>query len=334
MNPILSIDVFTVRRVATLAAGTAALVAVLPGGVGGAQTVQSQPSLTSLVARAHQLSNEIDSLGQQIDGLRIQLSHARTEAKVARQAAARDEKSVNSSKAEVAALAAQSYMGLGSDPTLELLTSGNPNAFLNEAATVSELDNNAGLRYTMLHTAQLAAERANTTAQQQIAEATVLQTQLDSKTSVIQQEITKINGSAMQQAMQIFDATGSYPTFTLPTENTIGAIALRYALTRRGDAYIWGAAGPSEFDCSGLVMWSFAQEGIALPHYTGSQWDMGTHVSRADLEPGDLVFFFADISHVGMYVGNGLMVDAPTYGQPVQVQPIDWSAYVGAVRIS
>ena len=334
MNPISSIDVFTVRRVATLAAGTAALVAVLPGGVGGAQTVQSQPSLTSLVAQAHQLSNEIDSLGQQIDGLRIQLSHARTEAKVAKVAAARDEKSVNSSKAEVAALAAQSYMGLGSDPTLELLTSGNPNAFLNEAATVSELDNTAGLRYTLLHTAQLAAERANTTAQQQIAQATTLQTQLDSKTSVIQQEITKINSTAMQQAMQIFDTTGSYPTFTLPTENTVGAIALRYALTRRGDAYVWGAAGPSEFDCSGLVVWSFAQEGISLPHYTGSLWNLGMRVSQTNLEPGDLMFFFADESHVGIYVGNGLMVDAPTYGQPVQVQQIDWSVYDGAVRIS
>jgi cell wall-associated NlpC family hydrolase len=286
------------------------------------------------VAQAHQLSNEIDSLGQQIDGLRIQLSHARTEAKVAKVAAARDEKSVNSSKAEVAALAAQSYMGLGSDPTLELLTSGNPNAFLNEAATVSELDNTAGLRYTLLHTAQLAAERANTTAQQQIAQATTLQTQLDSKTSVIQQEITKINSTAMQQAMQIFDTTGSYPTFTLPTENTVGAIALRYALTRRGDAYVWGAAGPSEFDCSGLVVWSFAQEGISLPHYTGSLWNLGMRVSQTNLEPGDLMFFFADESHVGIYVGNGLMVDAPTYGQPVQVQQIDWSVYDGAVRIS
>jgi cell wall-associated NlpC family hydrolase len=317
-----------------LAAGTAALVAVLPGGIGGAQTVQPQPSLTSLVAQARQLSNEIDSLGQQIDGLRIQLSQARAEAKLAEQAAARDEKSVNSTQIAVAALAAQSYMDLGSDPTLELLTSGNPNAFLNEAATVTELDNNAGLRYTQVHTAQLAAERARTTAEQQIADATTLQTQLNAKTSVIDQEIGKINSSAMEQAMQIFDSTGSYPTFTLPTENTVGAIALRYALTRRGDAYVWGAAGPSQFDCSGLVVWSFAQEGISLPHYTGSLWDLGTHVSEADLEPGDLVFFFADESHVGIFVGNGLMVDAPTFGQPVQVQQIDWSAYVGAVRIS
>ena len=69
-------------------------------------------------------------------------------------------------------------------------------------------------------------------------------------------------------------------------------------------------------------MWAFAQEGIALPHYTGSQWNSGMHVARADLEPGDLVFFGADISHVGIYVGDGLMVDAPNTGEVVRVEPL------------
>ena len=101
-----------------------------------------------------------------------------------------------------------------------------------------------------------------------------------------------------------------------------------------GRPYVWGAAGPDSYDCSGLVLWAFAQEGISLPHYTGDQWNSGMHVSRADLEPGDLVFFFADISHVGIYIGNGLMVDAPSTGQVVQVQPVFWDSFVGAVRIA
>ncbi|HET9968588.1 MAG TPA: C40 family peptidase, partial [Streptosporangiaceae bacterium] len=84
---------------------------------------------------------------------------------------------------------------------------------------------------------------------------------------------------------------------------------------------------------SGLVMWAFAQEGISLPHYTGAQWNSGMHVARADLEPGDLVFFGADISHVGLYVGDGLMVDAPNTGAVVRVEPL-FSDYVGAVRIA
>ena len=84
---------------------------------------------------------------------------------------------------------------------------------------------------------------------------------------------------------------------------------------------MWAAAGPSEFDCSGLVVWAFAQQGIALPHYTGDLWNLGTHVSQADLQPGDLVFFFGE-DHVGIYIGDGLMVDAPAPGQDVMVQPI------------
>jgi peptidoglycan DL-endopeptidase CwlO len=313
----------------------AILVVVLPGGVGGAraQTLQPRPSLAASVAQARQLSNEIDSLGQQIDGLRIELSQARDEARIAERLATRDRAAVNADRNAVAALAAQRYMELGSNPSLDLLMSGDPDSFLSEQAAVMELENNAALRYMTLRDTQLAAERASTTAQQQIAQATRLQAEMNSRIATVRQEMNAINSTAMAQAMAIFKQTGQYPAFTLPQADNLETTALRYALSRRGDPYIWGAAGPHEFDCSGLVVWAFRQEGVPLPHYTGSLWDSGVHVSRTDLRPGDLVFFFADISHVGMYVGNGLMVDAPTYGQPVQVQPIDWGAYVGAVRI-
>ena len=137
----------------------------------------------------------------------------------------------------------------------------------------------------------------------------------------------------MKQAMAVFEQTGQYPDITIPTANTVGGQALQAAITREGDPYVWGAAGPDQFDCSGLVVWAYAQEGIALPHYTGSLWNSGVHVARADLEPGDLVFFFADISHVGIYIGDGMMIDAPDFGETVRVEPIYWSAYVGAVRI-
>ena len=153
------------------------------------------------------------------------------------------------------------------------------------------------------------------------------------KTKLIQGKANTLNSAAFRQAMDVFDKTGQYPNIDIPTTNTVGAEALRYALTRRGDPYVWGAAGPGEFDCSGLVLWAYAQVGISLEHYTGDQWNEGEHISRSELEPGDLVFFFQDIGHVGMYIGNGLMVDAPTFGQPVQVQPVLWDVYVGAVRI-
>jgi cell wall-associated NlpC family hydrolase len=182
--------------------------------------------------------------------------------------------------------------------------------------------------------AQAADKRANETAQQQIAKVTALETSMTAKTKQIRAEIDKVNSSTMAQAMAVFQQTGSYPDIAIPGGSSVGAQALRAALTRRGDPYVWGAAGPGAFDCSGLVLWAYAQEGIHLDHYTGNQWNEGQHISRNQLEPGDLVFFYADISHVGLYLGDGLMVDAPSFGQDVMVQKINWSIYVGAVRVS
>jgi peptidoglycan DL-endopeptidase CwlO len=324
----------TVSGVAALAATAAALALILPSGTSGAQTLRPQPSLTQLVAEARQLSNEIDELSQQYDGLRIQMQHARTEARLAELAARRDTVALKSSQLAVSTFAAQSYMNVGFDPTLQLLTSGNPAQFLNEASTVEELSDHAGTRYVTLKDAQIEALRANETAEQQIASVTVLQREMSAKERLIQSKIDLVNSAVMKQAMAVFTQTGTYPNFAIPTINTVGAIALRYALSQRGKPYMWGAAGPNAYDCSGLVVWAFAQEGISLPHYTGFLWNSGMHVSQNDLQPGDLVFFYQDIGHVGLFIGDGLMVDAPTFGQPVQVQAIPWDVYVGAVRIA
>jgi peptidoglycan DL-endopeptidase CwlO len=317
-----------------LAAAAVTVAVLLQGGTSQAQTVSSQPSLKDLVAQATQLSNEVDSLGQQYDGLKIQLGHANSEVKIANQASARAEEAMAGSQKAVAQLAAMGYMNGGMDPTLQMLTSGNPDLFLSQASTVQQLNDEAGMRLSTLQREQLAAERAQTTAKEEIATANRLQSQINGKVKTIHAKLAILNSSAMSQAMAVFDKTGNYPNIVLPEATNVGTTALRAALTQRGKPYVWGAAGPDSYDCSGLVMWAFLQEGISLPHYTGDQWNAGMHVSRADLEPGDLVFFFADISHVGLYLGNGLMVDAPSTGQVVQVQPVFWDSYVGAVRIA
>ncbi len=102
-----------------------------------------------------------------------------------------------------------------------------------------------------------------------------------------------------------------------------GAIAVQAALTRVGSPYSWGAAGPGAFDCSGLVMWAFQQAGISLPHSSQALASGGIPVSRDELQPGDVVNYYADASHTGIYVGDGMVVHAPTYGQPVRVVPLD-----------
>jgi peptidoglycan DL-endopeptidase CwlO len=314
-------------------AGLATLASfALPAVAATAAPTTTPTSLKALLARATKLSNQIVSLSEQYDGLKIQLNEAQAEARVARKAALRDARQLIAGQTAVGQIAAQGYMTGSFDPALQLLQSSDPQSFISRASIMIQLQQENGDKVTVVAAAEAAAERARLTAQQQARRAAVLAAEMSKKVQAIQRREKVLNGAAFAQAMAIFKKTGTYPNIKVPG-NSIGVQALRWALTKRGDAYVWGGAGPSVFDCSGLVMWAYAQVGISLPHFTGNQWNSGVHVSRSQLQPGDLVFFFPDISHVGLYVGNGLMLDAPTFGQPVQIQPIFWNAYVGAVRI-
>jgi cell wall-associated NlpC family hydrolase len=320
---------------ASAAAALALLITgIMPGGISAAQTTAPKPNLTTLVAEAKQLEFAINALSEQYDGLRIQLARAQANAKIAENAASRGTAALVVSQQAVAQLAAANYMSSGLDPTFQALTTGDPQQFLSQASAVTELDQSSGVMVSTLSNQVTQALRDKQTADQQVAQVNALETQMNAKKKVIDGKIDQVNSAAMKQAMAVFTQTGQYPNISIPTANTVGAQALQAAISREGDPYVWGAAGPGQFDCSGLVVWAYAQEGIALPHYTGSLWNSGMHVARSDLEPGDLVFFFSDISHVGIYIGDGMMIDAPNFGVPVHVEPVYWSAYVGAVRIA
>jgi cell wall-associated NlpC family hydrolase len=306
---------------------------VLPSGLGSAAPRQPAPDLKTLIAKARVLSNQINQLDEQYNGLRIQLSQARTQAKVAQRTYAQDLVALSAGRLSIGQLAAQSYMNSGMDTTFSLLTSSNAQNMISRAAIMQQLQTQNSDRVGQMVAAVAAAQRAKASALQQGKIASRLAAAMAVKRQAAQTKINLLNSKVFAKAMAVFKQTGNYPNINIPTANTIGAEALRFALTKRGDPYVWGAAGPSSFDCSGLVLWAYAQVGISLPHFTGDQWNMGVHVARADLQPGDLVFFYPDIGHVGLYIGNGLMVDAPNFGETVQVEPVMWDVYVGAVRI-
>jgi len=288
--------------------------------------------LNQLVAAADKLSNQIDVLSQQYDALRIQLAETRSEVKIAKETAARDLALLGTYQQAIGQIAAQGYMTGGVSPAMQLLETNNPQRFLNSASIMLQLQHENGSKLKLVEAARNAANRAELTATQQEQHARTLSATMRQKVQAIQVRENKLNSAAFSKATAIFEQTGHYPTQTVRGDS-IGAQALRWALTRIGYPYVWGAAGPTSFDCSGLVVWSYAKIGISLMHFTGDLWNEGEHIPRSELEPGDLVFFFANLGHVGIYIGNGLMVDAPTFGQDVQVQPVFWSAYAGAVRI-
>ncbi len=109
----------------------------------------------------------------------------------------------------------------------------------------------------------------------------------------------------------------------MPAPNGYAATVIQAALSRIGSPYVWGGSGPGSFDCSGLVMWSFQQAGISLPHSSQALAHGGQPVSVDQMQPGDLVTYYSDASHVGIYIGDGMMVHASTYGTPVRVAPVN-----------
>ncbi|MGY1743098.1 MULTISPECIES: NlpC/P60 family protein [unclassified Blastococcus] len=123
----------------------------------------------------------------------------------------------------------------------------------------------------------------------------------------------------------------SVPSYAAPTPAAQRAVDT--ALAQVGKPYAWGGAGPNSFDCSGLVQYAYRSAGINLPHSSRMQSRIGLPVSLWHMQPGDLLFFYSPVGHVGMYIGNGMMVHASTYGQPVKVV---WAGsvpgYVGSAR--
>lgn len=164
----------------------------------------------------------------------------------------------------------------------------------------------------------------------------------------IQRAVPK--GTAVQQL--VFEVTVSTGTTTVASAvaggaSTGGALSqaqvtamLNAALSRRGMPYVWGAEGPTSFDCSGLVQWSFAQAGIGMPRVAADQARTGPAIPFSQARPGDLLFWRTDptapnyISHVAIYLGNGMMLQAPQPGQFVEVVPVSLgSGFAGAVRV-
>ena len=105
--------------------------------------------------------------------------------------------------------------------------------------------------------------------------------------------------------------------------NHAAQIVVDTALAQRGKAYKWAGAGPNVYDCSGLTQFAYRAAGVGLPHSSRAQATMGVPVARANLLPGDLIFFYSPVGHVGIYIGNGLMVHAPTRGDVVKTAAVD-----------
>ncbi|MFD4906270.1 C40 family peptidase [Kitasatospora purpeofusca] len=117
-----------------------------------------------------------------------------------------------------------------------------------------------------------------------------------------------------------------------PAAGGRAAAIVQFAYAQLGKPYGWSKTGPSSFDCSGLTGAAYRAADVSLPRTSQEQWKIGTRIGRGDLQPGDLVFFYPDLHHVGVYIGDGKMIHAPRTGKNIEVLPIGVMPYMGAVR--
>jgi cell wall-associated NlpC family hydrolase len=256
---------------------------------------------------------------------------------------------INQEFSQLSAVAAAQYRTGAVNATMQLMLSTDPTQFLNEASAQGELDAGQQAALTQLkgQEAVLAREKAEATQelsqeqallkQMQTAKSTTLaklaqaQSIVQSLTPVQQQQVgnSLANGGGNGGGSSSFGPPGPSGAYGDAAEEA----AFRAAETREGDPYSMGADGPDIFDCSGLVMWAFeTADGIQLPHYSYADESVGTAVpALADARVGDILVLEGG-DHVGFYAGNGMVLSAPEYGVPVDVQPIGNFGELVAIR--
>ena len=318
------------RRTAAVAA--ACLVTEL--GFGGPAFAATRPSppTAALRQRADRLNDQLEQLTEQYNGLRVRLRQAQSAAAFAETTARRATRALKAVQHRIGRLAAIRYMNGGAGDAPILLAAPDPRALLDQAATLHYFTQQDDTQVRALTEALQSAQRSRQDALDRTAAAKQLRAQIAGKRANIRRMLAKIRMPLLKDALERAERGEPIPPIPGGSGKAIGAV--RAALSQLGVPYVWGGATPGRgFDCSGLTMWAYRQVGINLPHYGGDQWNAGVHVPTNQLQPGDLVFFYSDIHHMGMYIGGGKFVHAPHTGDHVRVADLSTRPVAGAVRV-
>ncbi|MFI6852144.1 NlpC/P60 family protein [Streptomyces sp. NPDC050416] len=337
------------RTAATIALAGAATATGFDG------TGHAEPQLTpsQVKAKVDKLYQEAEVATERYNGAKEKADAAGQRLKDLQDQAARKEDRLNSAREALGSVAAAQYRAGGLDPAVQLALSDDPDRYLKNAEFVERAGNR--------QQADVARVRRQLREIEQLRGAAHIElTSLKSRQTELKRHKKTVNGKldsarqllsrlSVQERSRLSEAsgtgrasrssTGPRDTLAAPgsaaalAPNSRAAAAVSYAYQKLGSPYVWGATGPNAFDCSGLVQAAYRSAGVSLPRTTYSQIDAGRRVSRSELLPGDLVFFYAGISHVGIYVGNGRMIHAPNPSAPVRVAPLDEMPFTGATRV-
>lgn len=320
-------------------------------------TAAPKPTVEQVRKQVHELNEQAEAATERYNDLREQIASLNVRLDAARTKLGEQQKAVGRARAELAKVAADTYKA-GDLATLALFLSDRPDGYVAANGLLMSLgDRKTRAMDDVLHQQQqLVAGITDVQAQEQRLEKSRkdLQTtrveverKLEEQTSLLMRlsagdraRLGRLQAGEertdLEDAGVKVPASGRLACDDVPVSapNPRVAKVLAYACAQVGDPYRWAGAGPTNFDCSGLTMMAWKQGGVSLPHSSQMQATSGTTVGLDNLQPGDLVFFYASRSHVGIYIGKGLMLHAPQTGDYVKIAPMRYnSSFSTAVRL-
>jgi cell wall-associated NlpC family hydrolase len=346
-DPHLRSSRLSVSRVAlTLALASAASVTLF----GETARADPRPTAQEVKAKVDALYREAEQATEQYNGAKEQADAARTAVADLQSELARKTAKLNTARDAVGSLAAAQYRSGSIDPALQLALNSTPDTYLERARLLSRLGAREAAAVARLGAEQRDIARTRALAGGKLADLRAAQDRLAARKETVQSTLARARAlldrltAAQQAALAAPDGSGTLPAAAVAASRTTtrvpltaapsgrAALAVAFAYRALGLPYIWGATGPNGYDCSGLTQAAWQSAGVSLPRTTYSQINAGTRVPESQLLPGDLVFFYSGVSHVGIYLGNGQMIHAPHPGAPVRIAPIGEMPFAGATR--
>lgn len=311
------------RRGATVV--TALLVAASVPAAGA--VAAPQPSISDLQKQVRKLNDKAEKVTEAYNGGRVKLRKALATKKRADRKLRTTNHELGKLQRKVGLAAATQYMTGGSGGDMSAIVGEGPQQIIDRSALMSHLDRNQAALLSNLTTTQKTAAKDSRDARNAAGSAKRTANRLGGQKRDAEKAVSKVKTKL--SALRRQAAANNQPDPTKPSGggnppsvsgSGKGAAAVKAAESQIGRPYVWGASGPSSYDCSGLTMWAYNKVGISLPHYTVSQYQAAkSHPSMSSAQPGDLIFFGSDMHHVAMYVGGGKMVEAPYTGANVRI---------------
>jgi cell wall-associated NlpC family hydrolase len=337
------------KRITRLLAGLGAT--ALVASMTAASPSSADPKVTDVQARVNALYRQAEVAAERLNQARDDLARGQTRLRALQADVDRKHKQVELVRRQVVAAVVSQSQGQGLSPATQAAFADGPDGFLQRLVIMSQYDDQQHQKEAAFAIQERQLELRQQAATRELRKLASTKHELAAQKAKIEAKAAEAKGllnrlkaqSAARAAERLAQASRSLDRTTptpspapaptpAPSASGRAGAAVSYALSHVGDSYVWGATGPSAFDCSGLTMMAWQQAGVSLPHSSSAQMSSGTPVSQSELQPGDLVFYYSPVSHVGIYIGNGKIVNAENPSVGVVEAPVNSMPYSGAVR--